>query len=263
MRLDRAVRAGLRRVGRDGPVEDFWDDLSVGPLRDVDRGGASRIAWWSKVEGRKPSARDTRMLDDRAIGRRIVQDHRNVVLWYGPHPTEFLYALRACWMLRRTPEWLYEVRLPRHPNPALEPFYGAVGIVGPERVVRGWPTLRRARDVSRRAERWVALRSNPGDTMRLLDGWRVREHPISFRDAELLEHCGVDWSASMNVLARGVARGGPTGDGVLCWRIRELLRAGVLEGRGRRTRIGLPTELRLSPAHPAAAPGRRGRDSAR
>lgn len=203
------------------------------------------------------------MLDDGAIWKTIVQDRRNLVLWYGPHPTEFLYALRACWMLRRTPERLYEVRLPPHPNPDLEPFYGAVGIVGPDGVVRGWPTLRRVRDVSRRAERWVALRSGPGDTMRLLDGWRLREHPISFRDAQLLEHCGVDWTASINVLAQGVARGGPTGDGVLCWRIRELIRAGAVEGRGPRTRFGLPKELRLSPGHRAAAPGRRGRETAR
>jgi hypothetical protein len=257
------VREGLRRVGRDEPVEHFWDDLSVGPLRDVDRGGASRVAWWSRVEGKKVSARDAATLDDRAIWQRIVRDRRNVVLWYGPHPTELLYALRACWMLRGSPSRLYEVRLPPHPNPKLEPFYGAVGIAGPEGVARGWPTLHRVRDVSRRAERWARLRSGAGDAMRLLRGWRIVEQPVSHRDADIIGRCGADWTSSTLVIAHAVARGGPTGDGVLRWRVRELLGSGVLEGRGARTRLGLPKELRISADRRAADPGRRGRDTAR
>lgn len=134
-----SLRQGLRRLGRKERVVHFWDDLSVGPLHDLNHGAAARLDWWSRVEGKKLPAREIRKLDDRKIWERIVHDARNVVLWYGPHVTEFLYALRACWMLRRVASRLYEVRLPPHPNEKLDAFYGAVGIVGPEGVVRGWP----------------------------------------------------------------------------------------------------------------------------
>lgn len=241
------VREGLRRIGRSERIEHFWDDLSVGPLHDLDRGAASRAARWSRVTGKKVPAREARKLDDRAVWKRIVHDTRPVVLWYGPHITEFLYALRACWMLRRSASRLYEVRLPSHPNEKLEAFYGAVGIVGPEGVARGWPTLRRVRDVSRRAERWSALQSGPHDAMRRLNGWRVREHPVTLRDLDLLAQCGSAWTSSIYVIAHVLSCGGPTGDAVLAWRVRELVATGVLEGRGPRTALGLPKELRRTP----------------
>lgn len=241
------LRQGLHRIGREERVVHFWDDLSVGPLHDLNRGAAARLAWWSRVEGKKIPAREARKLDDRKIWKRIVHDARNVVLWYGPHITEFLYALRACWMLRRVASRLYEVRLPPHPNGKLNAFYGAVGIVGPEGVARGWPTLRRVRDVSRRAERWRALQSRPGDTMRRLDGWRVREHPVTYRDSDLLAECGFTWTSSTAVIGHVVSCRGPTGDVVLVWRLRELIAAGLLEGRGPQTALGLPRELRRIP----------------
>jgi hypothetical protein len=146
-------------------------------------------------------------------------------------------------MLRRSPSRLYEVRLPPHPNRNLAAFYGAVYIVGPENVARAWPALRRVRNVNRRAERWAELQSRPLDTIRQLSGWRVREHPITLRDHELCAQCGPKWISSTSAIGN-ILSNLPTGDYVLAWRVRELIAAGVLEGRGPRTALGCPAEIR-------------------
>lgn len=66
--------------------------------------------------------------------------------------------------------------------------------------------------------------------MRLLHGWRIREHPVSYRDRDILAQCGAEWSPSTLVVARVMADRGPIGDQVVAWRIRELLATGAVEG---------------------------------
>src|SRR5689334_19285071 len=97
------VREALRLLGRAEDVIGLVDGLAEGPLNDVDAGGASRVAWWSRGPGRKPSARELRTLDERAVWTRVRADVRNVVCWYGPHASEWLSAMRACWHLRDQP----------------------------------------------------------------------------------------------------------------------------------------------------------------
>jgi hypothetical protein len=253
----------MRLVGREDDVEYFSDDLTVGPIYDVDRGAASRVTWWHRVDSDQVW-RIPQGLDDAPIWRRIVNDERNVVLWYGPHPVEHIYALRACWRLRRSPSRIYEVNLPPHSNPRLPAFYGAAGIVGPKGVASAWPNLRRVRNVERRAAQWVDLRSERGKGFRELRRNRIVERPIEAHDQDFVAACADGWTSSTLVVARVLSQV-PTGDAVLTWRVRELLKAGALEGRGRRTRLRLPNEIRaaVTEARPAAAKDQRGRDTAR
>lgn len=95
------VRQGLRLVGREDDVEYFYDDLSVGPIRDVNRGAASRPTWWRRVHANNVRPRP-KSFDEAPLWKRILADDRMVVLWNSSHPAEYLLALRACWYLRRT-----------------------------------------------------------------------------------------------------------------------------------------------------------------
>ena len=79
-----------------------------------------------------------------------------------------------------------------------------------------------------------------------MHGWRVKEHPVSYADAHLVARCGAGWTASPRVVVHVMSSHGPIGDGILAWRIRGMLEAGVLEGRGPLNGLGLPEELRWS-----------------
>lgn len=234
------VREGLRLVGRDDEIEFFSDDLSVGPIHDVDRGAATRAAWWRRVHANRfrPSPKE---IDDAAIWKRIVADDRRIVLWYSPHPAEYVHALRACWFLRRSPSRVWEIRLtsPFDPPPA---GY-AIGMAGPRGVAAAWPKLRRVRHVGRRAERWAELRERCGDGFRELRRDRIVELPATAHDDALIDACAGRWTSSTRVVAH-VFSEVPVGDFVLSWRVRELLRSGALEGRGARTGLDLPNEIR-------------------
>lgn len=173
----------------------------------------------------------------------MVRAKNRVVVWHSPFPGERLVALRLCWHLRKQPERVYDVKLPPGDNSNLPAFYGAVGIVGPAKLAAAWPTHRRVRDVEGRAKRWAAIRSRRGEWIRHLAGDRVVHLPISAYDEPLVRACGDSWSSSTLVVARVLAYV-PAGDAILRWRVRELLRLERLEGRGGRSRLGLPNEVR-------------------
>ena len=240
------VRAALKMLGRKERVVHSVDGLGVGPLHDIDDGAASRVRWWAKLEGKKPTARDARQLDESQLWSFLKEAKSPVVVWHSPFPTERLVALRLCWYLRKAPERVYEVKLPPGENPQLPAFYGAVGIVGPAKLAAAWAMHRRVRDVAGRAKRWAAIRSRRGDWIRHLAGDRVVHLPITGYDDKLVQACGDGWSSSTLVVARVLAYV-PAGDTILRWRVRELLRLGRLEGKGPRSDLGLPNEVRVVP----------------
>lgn len=237
------VELALKKLGRTERVLRTVDGLSIGPLAQVDEGPAERIAFWSRLEGTALSDEVAAGLDDRAVWEAVRGSELPVVVWHGPLPTERLLAMRVCWHLRDQPERLHEVKLPPGSNPHLPPFYGAVGIVGPDALVGAWPTLRPVADPAGQAAAWVALRSHEGDWIRDLDGDEIVELPVDSFDALLIAMCVADWRASNMVVASVLAEV-PTGDAFLRWRVRELLAAGALEGRGGPLWLGLPKELR-------------------
>lgn len=242
-----SVRAGLDLLGRREEVFCSFDDLAVGPLHDVDRDAAARVAWWRRVVGRTFKHSRSQPLDEAPIWTRIVDDGRDVVVWHGPHPAEYMHALRACWWLRLTPSRVFEVRLPAADNPTLAPFYGSVAGSRPERIAAAWSHVRRVRrgTVENRAKQWFALRRQRGDRFRELRRGRIIELPVTVHD-EALMRAAKAWSSPFRGVGRVIDRH-PTGDYVLFWRTRELLAAGRLEGRGR-GRLGLPKEVRAAEA---------------
>lgn len=161
-----AVRAALKILGRTETVIGFPDTLAEGPIHDVDAGAAARIEWWSRVEGKRLPTRETRRLDDASAWARVEADRHDVVLWHGPAAPERLFALRACWRLRRQPRRVHEVKLRGHPfKQDLPRFFGAVGIVGPQFLAAAWRSRARVRDVAARGRQWTRFRSRRGDLL--------------------------------------------------------------------------------------------------
>jgi hypothetical protein len=98
-------------------------------------------------------------------------------------------------------------------------------------------------DVRERAALWERLCARPGEWHRELAGDEIVHRPLDVFDPLLVNACNGTWTGSALVVGRVLANNA-TGDGVLAWRVRELLRRGVLEGRDGPNRLGLPQEVR-------------------
>lgn len=189
------------------------------------------------------SESEARALDDSDVWSTIRGARCPVVVWHGPHPEDRLLVLRACWFLRAEPARLHEVRLPPNMNPNLRPFFGAVGIVGLDVLIAAWPTRRPMLDIAGNAERWLELRSRKEACVRRVEDDRIVELPLTAYDEDLVLQCRGDWRSSSLVMGHVIADN-PVGTEFLAWRIRELVAAGRLEGRGDRTDLGAPFEIR-------------------
>ncbi|MBK6697226.1 MAG: DUF1835 domain-containing protein [Myxococcales bacterium] len=238
------VRKALGELGRDDEVVDLRDGLQVGPLADVDHGAKQRDAWWQMLSAGVPAwqtfAAET-SLDDSALWARLRADPRPVVVWHGPHPGEHLVMLRTCFHLRAHPRRAFEVHLGGGgPRRALPSFYRSVALSGGE-VMGAWQHRRRIHDVHARARRWQRIVAHPGCLRDLRQG-RIVPLAVDVHDASLRAAC-VDWTGSTHVLGLVLADL-PVGDLFLIWRVRRLLEAGLLAGRGTNEKLGLPGELR-------------------
>jgi hypothetical protein len=80
-----AVKHALRILGRDEDVIAFTDPHHMGPLTDVDDGGASRADWWARIGS--PHEGDDRIFDDRAIWERLRNESRSGLI-----------RLNDCWL---------------------------------------------------------------------------------------------------------------------------------------------------------------------
>jgi hypothetical protein len=245
------IEETLRRLGRDEVVLHGADTFAEGPIHDVDNGARARVEWWSRVYGEPLADDDARELDDSDLWARIRAALENKILWHGPHPMERLFALRACWQLRDQPDQVYEVAIPpsgaEWPSGSRPAFYDSVPIGGIDATVRAWERRAKVTDVASRAKRWDELRANSTEGIRVLEGDEIVERPLTAHDQDLITACHGHWTDSIRVVALVLSQT-PTGDALLFWRVRELLREGTLKGRGPLNRVGLPSEVRSATA---------------
>lgn len=237
------VRSLLRRLCRRETVVSFADPLSVGPLRDVEEGADERIAWWERVAAPPYKAPPRSDVDRARRFRSLVDGPSRVLVWHGPEASERMLRLRTCWYFRASPERCSEVALRARPSSYLAEFYAAVAIAEQDELEAAWQTRGAIRDVEAHAADWHRLRTESHDGFRSLEGEHVVERPITDLDAALIAACEGGWRRSLHVLGMVMADNA-IGDVVLCWRVRELLREGAIEGRGAPNKVGLPEELR-------------------
>ncbi len=232
---------GLRKLGRDEMVLGPKENITEGPLRDVDGTGELRRHWYEKLLG--PYGMDDKSwFLSPGLWNSVVESEADVVIWRGQHPMEWLLALRACWHLRAQPHRVFEVVLPigkGWPHPAGE----CVAIKGPDAVVAEWPNRRKVLDVEKRAARWEALRDHEGEWVRVLEGEEIVELPVKCFDEQIIEQCADEKRReSLFVVGKLLATTTAT-YALVVWRIRQLLLEGVLEAKGDLNRISLPEQL--------------------
>ncbi len=240
------ISEGLRRLGRDEPVIGWPDNLTEGPLRDVDENGALRGGWYQKLHGTAAEEEGTWFASP-GIWDQVVSSSANVVIWHGDHPMDRLFALRACWHLRSEPERVFEVVIPPHLLRSGElghPGGRSVAVRGPDIVAAEWERRRKVTDVSERAGLWEKLRDREGEWVRVLDGEDIVELPVTCFDGQLTAECGEGgWRASLSVVATLLATT-TAGYDLIIWRLRQLVLDGILEARGPQNQVALPEELR-------------------
>jgi hypothetical protein len=170
------------------------------------------------------------------------------VLWHGPHALERIFALRACWHLRDQAQRVHEVAVQPSGamwgNVARPAFYDAVPVTSPDELAVAWSQRAKVVDVEERARRWEALRDRDGEWIRVLDDEAIVHLPITAYDAELSRACrNGDWTQTRRVLGMLLADHGVSTE-LVCWRVRELVRTGAMEGRGVDAEMKLPSEVR-------------------
>jgi hypothetical protein len=244
------IRGTLHLLGRDDVVIGMRDTLAEGPLNDIDEGGASRVEWWRRIRGKPLDEADGRACGDSDLWAQVLAATDKVMLWHGPAPKERLFALRACWHLRCSPERVHEIALPASGRQwrgiARPVFFDAVALLEADEAASVWERRAKVIDVAARAKEWEALRARPGDWIRCLEGESIVHRPITTFDDELVQACtSTEWTRSRRVIGTVMADH-PVSDTLLCWRVRELLGSGTFEGRGADDGIGLPEELRAA-----------------
>lgn len=209
------------------------DDLTVGPLRDIDEAGdpgvAQRAAFWERLGGVPP----TLARDDCAALDALEANDAHVVIWHTHDAAHQLALRRTCYRLRNVPQRLNEVRL------------AADEISGPNVAARLEARLPDAAPISvlritRLALEWQEAKFANGETRRWRDN-TFTSSTWSDLDAQILdilaarETCpaSASWLAS-DALGAALTCGGAgftVGDPVVLWRLRELAAADELRLR--------------------------------
>ncbi|NIE69119.1 DUF1835 domain-containing protein [Burkholderia sp. Ax-1719] len=221
------------------------DDLTVGPLRDIDEaanpGMVLRAAFWQRVDGdcgaadeREPA--QTLAQGDCAALMALEADNANVVIWHTHDAADQLTLRRACYRLRNVPQRLNEVRLTPSDLAGTQAEAAArlqarLPDAAPISVLR----------ITRLALEWQEAKFANGETRRWRDN-TFTSGTWADLDAQILDILGeatppsespAPWLAC-DTLGAALVRGGAgftVGEPVVRWRLRELASAGELRLR--------------------------------
>ena|GEM_PF-63537 len=212
------------------------DDLTIGPLRDIDEAGdpcaTQRTAFWQRLGG----VCETLAQDDCAALAALETADAHVVIWHTHDAADQLALRRVCYRLRNAPQRLNEVRL------ATDDLSGPPDAVA----VRLQTHLPDAAPISvlritRLALEWQEAKFANGEMRRWRDN-TFTSGTWADLDALILEilsapPCGSAPGASWlpcDTLGAALARGSAgftVGEPLVLWRLRELAATGELRLR--------------------------------
>jgi hypothetical protein len=241
-----ALRLALEADGRAERVIALSDDLTVGPLRDIDdpaSGGASRrTAFWLRLGGVPEglTARDCVALES------IEADDTNLVIWHTNAAADQLTLRRICYRLRSAPQRLNEVRLSADEiagEAATARLAARIADAAPISVLR----------ITRLALEWQEAKFANGETRRWRDNtftsgtWADLDALI----LDIVSATDAPWLAPHAIVTALPAPG--TSDPIVLWRLRELAAAGELRLRDDMYVALAPADPALRTAAPQAA----------
>ncbi|WP_027792921.1 DUF1835 domain-containing protein [Paraburkholderia acidipaludis] len=223
-----ALRQALKADGRTERVIALSDDLTVGPLRDIDEpadpAAAQRAAFWQRLGG----VPETLTAHDCAALDALEADDANVVIWHTNDAANQLTLRRICYRLRNVPQRLNEVRLAPDEvmgETAAARLAARLPDAAPISVLR----------ITRLALEWQEAKFANGETRRWRDNtftsgtWADLDQLIL--DAVSAAH--TPWLAP-DAIATALPRAGagaPVAEPVVLWRLRELAAADELRLR--------------------------------
>jgi hypothetical protein len=233
------LRQALQLAARPGEVVAFFDDLTFGPIDPPDP--QTRAAWaeeellydWDVTQ-------EVKAFWETALnwtGRRIVWTSRRVATERAGFLEWVRRAGDGAYDLVDLSEVLIPVDMagkPAPPNRAFLPIMPAEQIAAGGVLDLAVPTSSVVRDDAERV--WTKLRRE-GAPFRRLVGGELVSAPIDTHDSLLLRNATHDWEKAAYVIGRSLAEDWPPeffelNDVVLFGRLRRLLEAGALEGRG-------------------------------
>ncbi len=228
----------------DLAILDMDDDLSVGPLVDVDAVVPHhRGVFWRKVLG--PQAMEieasggdsveVRLARASAAFRRLAEVERPCLVWCGSGPNEQLALRRAAHFLRGSgqPLWIAE------PPPREDGATTSIGALDADALAAVFELKRELplADRARLARDWFAV-CGEGDagTLRQVEtapGGRlsIATHPLTVHDPLIQAAATPDWAPGVDIVGRAMQqlRENLVTDVFVYWRLRELARRGLLE----------------------------------
>ncbi|WP_322016080.1 DUF1835 domain-containing protein [Paraburkholderia sp. J12] len=223
-----ALRLALEADGRADRVIALLDDLTVGPLRDIDEAAdpaaAQRAAFWQRIGGLP----ETLTADDCAALDALEADDAHVVIWHTNTAADQLTLRRICYRLRTAPQRLNEVRLlpgDLAGEAAVAHLQSRLPDAAPISVLR----------ITRLALEWQEAKFANGETRR----WRDNTFTSgTWADLDLLildilsaaRRPGLAPEAIASALPCAGA-GAAVTEPVVLWRLRELAAAGELQLR--------------------------------
>ena len=228
----------------DGDVVNQSDDLSIGPLGDVDAAQSPlRAAFWREVWGEEPFDPETgsgRSFEDELAAvtrgfRDLPNDPRPCLVWYGTGANEQLTPRRAAFSLRGSPKEIWVAEALPEDQPILPTLRAtAVAICIPPRLIEIYDRRRRLERAERErlAADWETLcREGGTDTMRHFGDSQLETRSIENYDQRIVSAAENDWGGAARFVGHimGYTEDAFVSDVFIFWRIRELARRGILE----------------------------------
>jgi hypothetical protein len=224
----------------DRDIVIMRDDLSVGPLSDVDQPpSAIRRAFWDRVLGPELAQFEAANGNDQLAGTAaafadLSADPRPCVIWCGTGANEQLTLRRAAHFLEDTarPIWVADV-LPGDQKP-LPPYWRTgVGVLNAAELTAIFPRRRLIGGGERRslASDWRrVLAESSGETMCTFFPGKVETRSIASHDARIVAAADTDWQRTVRLVGEVMASSEePISDIFIFWRLRELSRRNALE----------------------------------
>ncbi len=219
-------------------ILSFADDLTFGPLDDIDTGAINRASFLKQAyEGSVLRQMEMQGRLEQILQREASQlqfdtprTPKPIVIWHGNNAADQLLLRRVVCQLRHQIRPLFELNLPlRDKNGVV--YDSETAVPAPDCVEQLWTRLNPI-DMTRQQiliADWQRLRKNKG--LRQISGQRLTVHSLDALDARILQLFGSEWKSIDDIGAKTVTEidGNPVSSRFVQWRIRELVSERKLE----------------------------------